>query len=67
MGQVRGTLDAKASCTLVQELAQIPGKLEQVLANSEIYEELVEAPVPRHRIFFTSAAASTSPSRSKAR
>src|SRR3954454_14795624 len=42
LGQVRGTLDSKASCTLVQELAQIPGKLEQVLANSEIYEEMAK-------------------------
>jgi len=42
MGQVRVTLDSKASCTLVQELAQIPGKLEQVLANSEIYEEMAK-------------------------
>lgn len=40
LGQVRGTLDSKASCALVQELAQIPGKLEQVLAHTEIYEEL---------------------------
>jgi glucosamine--fructose-6-phosphate aminotransferase (isomerizing) len=42
MGQVRGTLDAKASSTLVQELAQIPGKLEQVLGNSEIYEDMAK-------------------------
>jgi glutamine---fructose-6-phosphate transaminase (isomerizing) len=41
LGQVRGTLDSKASCALVQELAQIPGKLEHVLAHTEIYEELV--------------------------
>ena len=41
LGQVRGTLDSKASCSLVQELIQIPGKLEQVLAQTEIYEELV--------------------------
>src|SRR5437763_13953732 len=41
LGQVRGTLDSKQSCTLVQELARIPGKLEQILANSEIYDELV--------------------------
>ena len=40
LGQVRGTLDPKASCSLVQELAQIPGKLEHVLAQTEIYEEL---------------------------
>ncbi|MFL6414885.1 MAG: glutamine--fructose-6-phosphate transaminase (isomerizing) [Bryobacteraceae bacterium] len=43
MGQVRGTLDSKASCTLVQELAQIPGKLEQVLADSGIYEDMAKA------------------------
>jgi glucosamine--fructose-6-phosphate aminotransferase (isomerizing) len=42
MGQVRGTLDAKASCALVQELTQIPGKLEQVLADSAIYEEMAK-------------------------
>jgi glutamine---fructose-6-phosphate transaminase (isomerizing) len=41
LGQVRQTLSPQASSTLVQELAQIPGKLEHVLANSEIYEELV--------------------------
>jgi len=41
LGQVRGTLGAQASAALVQELAQIPGKLEQVLLNSSIYEELV--------------------------
>jgi glutamine---fructose-6-phosphate transaminase (isomerizing) len=41
LGQVRGTLSPEASAALVQELAQIPGKLEQVLSNSSIYEELV--------------------------
>jgi len=41
LGQVRGTLSSEASCTLVQEMAQIPGKLEHVLANSAVYEELV--------------------------
>jgi len=41
LGQVRGTLSSKDSCNLVQELAHIPGKLEQVLAASDIYEELV--------------------------
>ncbi|MBV9225113.1 MAG: glutamine--fructose-6-phosphate transaminase (isomerizing) [Acidobacteriaceae bacterium] len=40
LGQVRGTLDSKGSCALVQELAQIPGKLEQVLAHTDVYEEL---------------------------
>jgi glutamine---fructose-6-phosphate transaminase (isomerizing) len=42
LGQVRGTLSAKQSCAMVEELALIPGKLEQVLSNSEIYEELVK-------------------------
>ena len=42
LGQVRGTLNAKQSCAMVEELALIPGKLEQVLSNSEIYEELVK-------------------------
>jgi glucosamine--fructose-6-phosphate aminotransferase (isomerizing) len=41
LGQVRRTLSSEASCTLVQELARIPGKLEQVLANSAVYEDLV--------------------------
>ena len=43
LGQVRGKLDAKASSTLVAELAQIPGKLEQVLSNAGIYEELARS------------------------
>ena len=42
LGQVRGTLSSKQSCTLVQELAQIPGKLEAILANTEVYETLVK-------------------------
>ena len=41
LGQVRGTLSAAASSKLVQEMAQIPGKLEHVLANADIYEGLV--------------------------
>ncbi len=41
LGQLRGTLSAEASSTLVQEMARIPGKLDQVLANSAVYEELV--------------------------
>jgi glucosamine--fructose-6-phosphate aminotransferase (isomerizing) len=42
LGQVRGTLNPAASSMLVQELAQIPGKLEHVLAQSDIYDELVK-------------------------
>jgi glucosamine--fructose-6-phosphate aminotransferase (isomerizing) len=41
LGQVRGALSHEAACTLVQEMAQIPGKLEHVLANSAVYEEIV--------------------------
>jgi glucosamine--fructose-6-phosphate aminotransferase (isomerizing) len=41
LGQLRGSLSPEASLTLVQELARIPGKLEQVLGENEKYEELV--------------------------
>jgi glutamine---fructose-6-phosphate transaminase (isomerizing) len=41
LGQVRGTLSPQASAALVQELSQLPGKLEQILAETAIYEELV--------------------------
>jgi glucosamine--fructose-6-phosphate aminotransferase (isomerizing) len=42
LGQVRGTLSAQASSTLVEELAQIPGKLEHVLAQNDMYDNLVK-------------------------
>jgi glutamine---fructose-6-phosphate transaminase (isomerizing) len=42
LGQVRGTLSAKASCQLVEELAQIPGKLEHILAQNDIYDDLIK-------------------------
>jgi glucosamine--fructose-6-phosphate aminotransferase (isomerizing) len=42
LGQIRGTLSPKQSTTLVEELARIPGKLEHVLANTELYEELAK-------------------------
>lgn len=41
LGQVRGALAAQALCTLIAELATIPGKLEQVLTCEGIYGELV--------------------------
>jgi glucosamine--fructose-6-phosphate aminotransferase (isomerizing) len=41
LGQVRGALSPQASLTLVQEMAQIPGKLEQVLAQNDTYDEMV--------------------------
>jgi glutamine---fructose-6-phosphate transaminase (isomerizing) len=42
LGQVRGTLSPQASCTLVQELAQLPGKLEHILSDTAIYEGLAQ-------------------------
>jgi glucosamine--fructose-6-phosphate aminotransferase (isomerizing) len=43
LGQVRRTLSPERSCTLVQELARIPGQLEHVLADTGIYDNLVRA------------------------
>lgn len=43
LGQVRGTLNADQSKSLVQELAQLPGKLEQILAQTAVYEPIVRA------------------------
>jgi glucosamine--fructose-6-phosphate aminotransferase (isomerizing) len=42
LGQVRGTMTPAAARVLVQEMIQIPGKLEQVLAQTEIYENLAK-------------------------
>jgi glucosamine--fructose-6-phosphate aminotransferase (isomerizing) len=42
LGQVRGTLKPDAAAALVSELSQLPGKLDQVLANSDGYEELTK-------------------------
>ena len=42
LGQVRGALSNKAACDLVQELAHIPGKLEHVLAQNDMYDELIK-------------------------
>ena len=42
LGQVRGTLSNKDSCTLVEELAHIPGKLEHILAQNDAYDDLVK-------------------------
>src|SRR6185312_14213508 len=41
LGQVRGALTPQASITLVQEMARIPGKLEQILAQNDRYDELI--------------------------
>jgi glucosamine--fructose-6-phosphate aminotransferase (isomerizing) len=43
LGQVRGTLTSEQSKALVQELAQLPGKLEQILAQTAVYEPIVRA------------------------
>jgi glucosamine--fructose-6-phosphate aminotransferase (isomerizing) len=42
LGQVRGTLSPEGSATLTQELIQIPGKLEQVLTQTAIYDEMAK-------------------------
>jgi glucosamine--fructose-6-phosphate aminotransferase (isomerizing) len=42
LGQVRGTLSREASSVLTQELIQIPGKLEHILAQTAIYDEMAK-------------------------
>jgi glucosamine--fructose-6-phosphate aminotransferase (isomerizing) len=42
MGQLRGVLSAEASLQLVQEMAQIPGKLEHVLSDTSVYDKIVK-------------------------
>ena len=42
LGQQRGVLDEETSRALMQEASQLPGKLEKVLANDDIYPELVK-------------------------
>src|SRR5687767_12296787 len=42
LGQTRKTLDEETSKCLVQELLRIPGKLEHLLSNETIYEEMVK-------------------------
>ena len=40
LGQIRGRLDEETSRNFVHELIRIPGKLETILGNDAIYEEL---------------------------
>ena len=42
LGQQRGKLSDEASLKLMQEAAQLPGKLERILSNDDIYPELVK-------------------------
>src|SRR5271170_1513145 len=42
LGQLRGALSGEASLKLVQEMAQIPGKLEHVLSDTSIYDKIVK-------------------------
>jgi glucosamine--fructose-6-phosphate aminotransferase (isomerizing) len=42
LGQVRGTLSPEGSFTLTQEMIQIPGKLEHVLAQTAIYDDMAK-------------------------
>jgi glucosamine--fructose-6-phosphate aminotransferase (isomerizing) len=41
LGQVNGTFVSDDSCVMVEDLLQIPSKVEQMLSNCEIYEKLV--------------------------
>src|SRR4051794_20250427 len=43
LGQIRGTLSTAQSKALVQELAQLPAKLEHILADTSAYEPIVKA------------------------
>ncbi|MFZ0594921.1 MAG: glutamine--fructose-6-phosphate transaminase (isomerizing) [Bryobacteraceae bacterium] len=43
LGQVRGALTCQQSKALVQELAQLPGKLEHILSDTSVYEPIVRA------------------------
>jgi glucosamine--fructose-6-phosphate aminotransferase (isomerizing) len=42
LGQVRGKLSAEVSRALMQEMVNIPGKLEQILQTDPIHEEFVK-------------------------
>ena len=42
LGQQRGKLSDEESLKLMQEAAQLPGKLERILSNDDIYPELVK-------------------------
>lgn len=42
LGQQRGVLNDETSRALMKEASQLPGKLEKVLANDDIYPELVK-------------------------
>jgi glucosamine--fructose-6-phosphate aminotransferase (isomerizing) len=42
LGQVRGTLPPEDSQMLMQELLRLPGKLETVLSQDSVYDELVK-------------------------
>jgi len=42
LGQQRGQLSDEMSLKLMQEAAQLPGKLERILSNDDIYPELVK-------------------------
>jgi glucosamine--fructose-6-phosphate aminotransferase (isomerizing) len=42
LGQLRGVLSPEASLQLVQEMAQIPGKLEHLLSDTSVYDKIVK-------------------------
>ncbi|MGA9472581.1 MAG: glutamine--fructose-6-phosphate transaminase (isomerizing) [Terriglobales bacterium] len=52
LAQVRGTITEEQSKTAVQELTQIPGKLEQILTNDDACDELAKAYVRAQDFLF---------------
>ena len=68
LGQLRGRIDKERSVAYIEELSRVPAKIEEVLRAT-----IVQMRRPRQRLlptratFSISAAASTSPLRSKAR
>jgi glutamine---fructose-6-phosphate transaminase (isomerizing) len=52
LGQVRGTVTPELSCTLVQDLARIPGQLEHILLNSDVYDNLARALFRAHDFLY---------------
>ena len=68
LGQLRGRLDTAQSVALIEELSRIPAKIEEVLRVALRAVRATGARTsPTRAIFSTSAAASISPSPSKAR
>ena len=66
LAEVRGAMTPEQAKAAVQELMRIPGKLEQILTHDDACDELAKT-MSAPRTSFSSDAAFTIPSRSKAR